>query len=399
MLWTAVVTKDKPFVFETPYDLRITTACLGNSKVKQGERFVLSITHMDLISEENKSGPICVFIGGVNEFFNLDLVADEGEPFSFSTTGDATIHLTGYYLLEDDEEDDEDALAELQNSVFASDSDDEEFTPVDVSMDSVDISDSDSDNVAPAGKIEVLDDDDVQDNILEKVKQKQEALAKKRKDHPTSGNPPNAKKQKTEPVQSPKGKGKNEPAQSPKGKAEPTTPKDTTPKGKGKNQPKEETPKGKAAQSPRGKNEPAKTPEKKAETPKGKPEPKSPSTPQKKTAASPATSPATPSGKGPIGIEILTPSSNTTTAKKGSKIKVKYVGRLANSKKEFDKGVFEFQLGAGKVIKGWDMGLVGMPVGEKRKLTIPPKFAYGSTKMDGIPANSTLEFEVELIKA
>jgi FKBP-type peptidyl-prolyl cis-trans isomerase len=58
---------------------------------------------------------------------------------------------------------------------------------------------------------------------------------------------------------------------------------------------------------------------------------------------------------------------------------------------------FEFTLGAGQVIAGWDEGLVGMKVGEKKTLTIAPEKAYGSRAIGGIPANSTLIFDVELI--
>ncbi len=58
---------------------------------------------------------------------------------------------------------------------------------------------------------------------------------------------------------------------------------------------------------------------------------------------------------------------------------------------------FSFTLGRGEVIKGWDIGVAGMKVGGERRLTIPANLAYGSQKQSGIPANSTLIFDVKLM--
>ncbi len=86
--------------------------------------------------------------------------------------------------------------------------------------------------------------------------------------------------------------------------------------------------------------------------------------------------------------------------KKGDTITVNYTGTLTNGK-VFDTSIgkqpFTTQIGVGQVIRGWDLGLIGMKVGGKRKLTIPPDLAYGSHAQGAIPANSTLIFEVELL--
>jgi FKBP-type peptidyl-prolyl cis-trans isomerase len=84
----------------------------------------------------------------------------------------------------------------------------------------------------------------------------------------------------------------------------------------------------------------------------------------------------------------------------GKDITVHYTGTLKDGTK-FDSSVgrdpFNFKLGAGLVIKGWDLGVVGMKVGGKRKLVIPPELAYGERAVGPIPANSTLTFEIELL--
>jgi FKBP-type peptidyl-prolyl cis-trans isomerase len=118
--------------------------------------------------------------------------------------------------------------------------------------------------------------------------------------------------------------------------------------------------------------------------------------------ASPAP-PAAPSApEAPLGIVDVTVGKGAV-AKAGDKVKVHYTGTLTNGT-EFDSSrkrnqPFEFVLGQGRVIKGWDQGVAGMKVGGKRKLTIPPGLGYGARGAGGsIPPNSTLLFDVELVE-
>jgi len=89
-------------------------------------------------------------------------------------------------------------------------------------------------------------------------------------------------------------------------------------------------------------------------------------------------------------------------AENGMTVTAHYVGTLENGQK-FDSSIdrgqpFSFTLGVGQVIKGWDLGVVGMKIGEKRRLTIPYNLGYGETGVSGlIPPKSTLIFEVELL--
>ncbi len=125
-----------------------------------------------------------------------------------------------------------------------------------------------------------------------------------------------------------------------------------------------------------------------------KPSPDSSQTTQ--TAAAPT------AGVEATGLKIEDLKDGTGAAvKSGDTVIINYLGTLTDGTK-FDssydrKEPFVTQIGVGQVIKGWDLGVVGMKVGGKRKLTIPPSLGYGDQAAGTIPPNSTLIFEVELV--
>lgn len=105
-----------------------------------------------------------------------------------------------------------------------------------------------------------------------------------------------------------------------------------------------------------------------------------------------------------IGIKKrVDPEDCKVKSKKGDSLHMHYTGKLEDGT-EFDSSIprgqpFVFTLGSGQVIKGWDQGLLGMCVGEKRKLVIPSDLGYGDRgSPPKIPGGATLVFEVELLK-
>jgi len=110
-----------------------------------------------------------------------------------------------------------------------------------------------------------------------------------------------------------------------------------------------------------------------------------------------------------LSIRILK-QGDGVSAQVGNKVKVHYTGWIYNSDSEsgfrgkkfdssHDRGIpFEFKLGEGRVIRGWDLGVVGMQIGEIRELLIAPNMGYGNRAVGNlIPPKSTLVFEVELL--
>lgn len=125
----------------------------------------------------------------------------------------------------------------------------------------------------------------------------------------------------------------------------------------------------------------------------------------KKVDTSAPTKVTTEGTKTPSGLEYWDIRIGTgEVAKEGSHVRVHYTGWLTNGKK-FDSSVdagkpFDFTIGNGEVIKGWEEGVTGMRVGGKRQLRIPPNLGYGAQGTPGgpIPPNATLIFDIKLLQ-
>jgi FKBP-type peptidyl-prolyl cis-trans isomerase FkpA len=95
---------------------------------------------------------------------------------------------------------------------------------------------------------------------------------------------------------------------------------------------------------------------------------------------------------------LVTPTGTAATVATGQRVAVRYTGWLANGT-QFESSTYTFALGSGVVIPGWDQGIAGMRVGEKRRLLIPPSLAYGASGYGVIPPNAVLVFDVEVLSA
>merc|ERR1740137_393843 len=186
-------------------------------------------------------------------------------------------------------------------------------------------------------------------------------------------------------------------------KTEPKTPKTElkTPKQEAKTPKESKTPK-QEVKTPKLESktpkEEAKTPKQDAKTPKDesktpKQEPKTP-----KDARTPGKTPKRTLKGGVVAEDII--EGTGPECKTGNMVGMYYEGRLKSTNKKFDAlqsgKPFKFKLGSGQVIKGWDVGVLGMKVGGKRKLIIPPQLGYGAQgAAPDIPPNATLVFDIE----
>ncbi|EDW81241.1 uncharacterized protein Dwil_GK11959 [Drosophila willistoni] len=294
----------------------------------------------------------------------LDLNFSKGDQIIFQSTGDAQVSLLGYMhddVDSEDENDDDFTIEQLANAVKGSKGadldgdDDEEEEEEDDDDDEEDVDDSqllaefengqddDDDDEDDEEEQESDDDEEEDDSDEEEESDDEEAAAE-----------PKAKVAKLSPTANANAKKQN---------------------GVSKN----EQPKQQQQKPAKGKKE---------------------AEPSKKENTKQQASGGERTVTGGVKILDLT-AGKGEEAKAGKRVAVYYNGRLQSNNKTFDsllqgKG-FKFAIGAGEVIKGWDVGVVGMKVGGKRRITCPPHMAYGGRGAPPkIPPNSTLVFDVEL---
>ncbi|EXJ91394.1 hypothetical protein A1O1_04506 [Capronia coronata CBS 617.96] len=314
----------------------------------------------------------------------LDFVVGEGEKVFFKVSGTHTVHLTGNYVIpqddgqaslydEDDEDEDDYDLSPDEDELDAFEDTDEESDDLDNLADPrVTEVGTDDEEAAPAAKAAgkgknkrpAEDSDDEEANL-------DDIMAKSlKKDEAATANSEEKKLSKAEKKRLKKLK-KND------GEAAPAA-----------SEPKKETANG--------------TSEKKVQFAKNLEQGPTPSGTAPAKANSKTDKASEPTGVKEVnGVTIDVRKVGTgPAAKKGNRLEMRYIGKLDNGK-VFDSNKsgkpFSFKLGAGEVIKGWDIGLEGIQVGGERRLVIPPHLAYGNKALPGIPKNSKLTFDIKCL--
>ena len=286
-------------------------------------------------TDDGVSHPICTLRAGVNDQMSLNLLfPSDGRLCLRSSPNSAVIHLLGY-------------CEELESPSDFEDEDEEgeEF-------DDEEESDEEEEEEEEEKEVEV-----------KKVEEKKD-VKRKAVTAPTAPDTP-AKKQKVDVPLTPAPPAKVKATAVPKSQSQPSV------------------------------AQPAKAPEKKEEQKK----PAAPATPKPKSEEKPKEDSLGVQKKLGMGVTYtLSQRGQGTKATPGKKVHVQYRGWLKKGGKEFDKGKIQFRLGLGEVIKGWDIGVEGMQVGEKRTLTIPANAGYGKRGAPpSIPPNADLQFDVTLL--
>ncbi|KAJ9080687.1 peptidylprolyl isomerase fpr3 [Entomophthora muscae] len=387
--WGLLILPGKKYSNEAHQPIRLTTACFGE-KVVKGSRSCVYLTI------EEREFVLCVLSESLNESQSLDVYLPTEAEFSFRVSGPNEVHLTGHIVTppEDSElESDDELMKAYARGEFGSDSDS--------SYEGEDSEDSDSDSLEPADITEIIEPSKLKkDNIKAPKEKKQES---KPAVSAIDAKPTTQKKEKKQETKS---------AATPSDAQAISSKKDKKHEAKAlTSQPSE----GQNGLSKKEKKKLAKQATEvcaqKDEAPKRKAEDstsvskKTKSDATKPVQKAPESKPAPPQNGAKTFSNGLVVDDKVVgegkVAKKGSSVQMRYIGKLKNGK-VFDQNSngkpFTFRLGAGEVIRGWDLGIEGMKVGGERRLTIPPQLGYGkSGAAPEIPGNATLVFDVKLL--
>lgn len=391
-----VVEPSKLYSQQVPSSFKVTMASLGSNKELEATTSGKSQRTSLIFNLDNKEDfTICSLINEKIEQQPLDLVFTEGETIAFRVDGPNAIHLSGYYV--DEEEEEDGFINDDEEEVYSDEAEEDSQIEYDSDLEDEDFDESDSEVEIKSKKnprIRVLEsDEEEEDSDFDSEEYDSEMDSEDDGSDMEDSEAEDSEEESEEEVVKSAKKVKFDLSESKK-TPEPVkaavkeAPKATVP---AKDTPKTTTPTKETAKvtPPPAKAAPA-TP---AATPVAKP-------------ASPQT--ATPASAGPVkktlpsGLQIEDLKlGNGPKANQGKKVMIHYKGTLLNGSvfdSSFGGSPLKFTVGKAQVIKGMDMGIVGMAVGGTRKLTIPGPLAYGNQALPKIPRNSTLVFEIRLEK-
>jgi len=415
--WSILVSADKPHTFTPVFDLKITQLVLPAAATHK-DRTVVECTFDD---QTFAVGSLKL---DVQENIATDLLIEEGKPVTFATKGSNPVQVTGYYVV--DQEDDFDDLSDDDDIEGFEGFEGEEGEEEEEEEDDPEVNEEflkqatlqalnnkrkqpqGQQNGAQNGAKKVKIADGEAKPQEQKEKQENTPQQPEQKEKPEKPQQPKAQNQKQQKQKQQQQQQQQKPEQKPEqakekeeAKVEASEPAVEQQKQGGEQKQKqggEQKQKGEQKQQKGNKQQGTPKQNKqqqqqqKAQTPKAE---NSPAQKESKGGAEQETKMI--SG---MKVIITKPGQGSAEAKRGESVRVMYVGRLATGK-VFDQseGPFEFRLGKGQVIRGWDLGVEGMRIGEQRTLIIPPELAYGSKGMPPvIPKNATLRFDVKMVK-
>ncbi|KAF6040266.1 FK506-bp1 [Bugula neritina] len=414
MFWGVTLENGKTYTQTAQTSFHISMAAI---EPKAGSKDLTSV----YVRQNDQEYLLCTLQQGLLYQQALDLGFMAGESLTLFTSGKSTVHMTGYRVHDDSE----DFEGGEDSDMMESSSEDEDVSPPLKKLkttsgtslkrgkqnvkafDEVDSDDSDEemDDLDGLLNLQAEESDEEMTKIM--VPLVEAALAtlkqnlKERDQLPHSKQTPNGKatskssdsslKQAKTPQ--PASKKPQQQSKSPQQQGKTPQQKSKTPQQQGKTpQQQGKTPQ----QQGKTPQQQGKTPQQQGKTPKQGKDVKEPvKTPQQKQESKTPLKRKLPNG---LVIEELK-EGHGPEAKNNKMVHVYYTGKLSSGK-VFDSSTtgkpFKFRLGKNEVIKGWEVGLQGMKVGGKRRLTVPPNLAYGNDRSSGLPPNSTLHFDIEL---